>query len=314
MSDREHLFVVPEPPEGEPEQPAAEQPEPEQAANPGQAPGPDQGPPPPEVARAFGADGEPEPLGPAWDNGWLVGQVALARSVGPLTGWSCRVREKLTVPGLRIARPVRATDGRFQAAGWRASAYTPGERSARVDEAAAAALRLDKALAGQPAPEPVSVDDRFSRAAEAAFAIGPGDPIEPDLGGAVADGLNLDLLGELAAAMRPLTGPNQLCHADLLACVVFRGDEPPTVTDLVAAWHPFGYSAAQVIADGLIVGAVDERIVDRFSFVPELEQLVLRAVAYRIYVDALAERPNPARPAAFRRVVSALLSGGAATL
>ncbi|KKO84328.1 hypothetical protein AAV33_01385, partial [Corynebacterium otitidis] len=60
MSDREHLFVVPEPPEGEPEQPAAEQPEPEQAANPGQAPGPDQGPPPPEVARAFGADGEPE--------------------------------------------------------------------------------------------------------------------------------------------------------------------------------------------------------------------------------------------------------------
>ncbi|MDT5328005.1 MAG: hypothetical protein QOF25_5157, partial [Mycobacterium sp.] len=37
--------------------------------------------------------------------------------------WSAKVRETLFVDGVRLARPVRSTDGRYVVAGWRADTF-----------------------------------------------------------------------------------------------------------------------------------------------------------------------------------------------
>lgn len=270
---------------------------------------------PAHVAAAFQADDRQPavPLGAAWDNGWRLGTVALSRAVGPHTTWSARVRERLEVDGLRVVRPVRATDGRFLAAGWRASQFVEGEPGARVDETAAAALRLEAALVaglddGLPLPES-DPEDVFCAADRAAWSTH-----EPRVLAGVEDGLHRDLLLKLRAAMGPLAGPAVPCHADMLATTVYAPGNPPALTDLVGVMHPRGYTAAQVIVDGLLAGAVDAGVIARFRHVPDLHQLLVRAAAYRVWVHVLLSRPEPAASAALAEVVDLLLSRPGGTL
>jgi len=241
---------------------------------------------PAHVIDAFqGEEGIPEPAGHAWDNGWRVGSVAYSRSGGVATGWSAKLRTTLQVDGVRIARPVRSTDGRFVVAGWKASQWIQGDLARRVDETVGVALRLADALAGQPTPPEPEGEDPFVLADRRAWE-------------------------ETAPEYRDIDGPVQVGHADLLACTVYHGTQAPAVTDLVpfAAPRPHGYTAALVIVDGLIAGAVDDAIVDRFRHLPDIDQLLLRAVAYRRHVNDLHPQSSSNARAHIRRVEDALVS------
>lgn len=236
--------------------------------------------------------GPTERLGSAWDHGVRVGNTVLSRVINPeLSAWSAKTRESLRPEGVRVVRPIRSTDGRFVVSGWRASVYSTGALSARVDETVVAALRLADALVDTQAPDPEPTV--FSRADSRAWQEQP---------------------GELGALLRPLDLPVQVGHADMLATTVYAGTQPPSVTDLVPVVRPHGYTAALVIVDGLLLGAVDESILRRFSHLPEIDQLLLRAFIYRRTIAELSGTGDPKILSNLDRVGTALVSAVSARL
>lgn len=247
---------------------------------------------PNHVVSAFqGEPGVPEPAGHAWDHGWRIGPVVYSRASGVAAGWSAKLRGTLQIDGVRLARPVRSTDGRFIVAGWKASTWTDGELSRRVDETVLVALRLADALADKQEPPEPEQADPFVLADQRAWE-------------------------ESAPEYRELTGPVQVGHADLLACTLYRGTQAPAVTELVpfSAPRPHGYTAALVIVDGLIAGAVDNGIIDRFRHLPDIDQLLLRAVAYRRHINDLHPASSSNARAHIRRVEDLLVSRVADTI
>ena len=54
--------------------------------------------------------------------------------------WSAKVRETMFVDGVRLARPVRSTDGRYVVSGWRADTFVVGTPEPRHDEVVSAAV------------------------------------------------------------------------------------------------------------------------------------------------------------------------------
>ncbi|AGF71781.1 TIGR02569 family protein [Corynebacterium halotolerans] len=248
---------------------------------------------PAHVLAAFqGEPGTPQPAGHAWDNGWRIGANVYSRA-GDYAGWAAKIREKLKVDGARVARPVRSTDGRFVVAGWQASTWIPGELMRRVDETVAVALRLSEALAELPGPaaDTVPDDDPFTRADRLAWE-------------------------ETGPQYREIGGPVQLGHADLLTSTVFQGTQAPTITGLVPfpVPRPASYTAALVIVDGLVAGAVDDAVIDRFAHLPDLDQLLLRALAYRRHVNELHPGANQNTRSHLERVADLLASRASATI
>ncbi|APT93072.1 hypothetical protein CPHO_09450 [Corynebacterium phocae] len=204
-----------------------------------------------------------EHLGYAWDNGWKVGDVVYSHAANH-AGWSAKVRERLAIPGARVARPVIATNGRFTVGGWKATQFIPGHLARRIDETAQLAQRVERAMEEAGVTVPVDRQDIFARAERAAW----------------------EETGEL---YHPVSQQLVAGHADLLGTTIYEGLNPPAVVDLVptAAPRPRGYTCALVVVDGLINGAVDEAICDRFSYIADFDQLLLRAAAYRRHVNNL---------------------------
>ena len=118
--------------------------------------------------------------------------------------WSAKVRETLFVDGVRLARPVRSTDGRYVVSGWRADTYVAGTPEPRHDEVVSAAVRLHEATAKlerprfltQPPVAPWADVDVFIAADRAAWEDRPLHSLPP--GARVAPGL-----GRRAAVGRP---------------------------------------------------------------------------------------------------------------
>lgn len=216
-------------------------------------------------------------LDAAWANGWRIGAVAYSRVLSPVAAaWSARIRTRLKVPGLRVARPIYSTDGRFVVAGWRADSWVQGVLSRRIDETVAAALRLDSVLAGHSIPEhallaPEECTDPYSRADRLAAqtTLHPQDDVA------------------VHRALTAIPAAAQLCHADMLGTTIYSGANPPVLTDVVATARPRGYTAALAMVDGLLGSFVDEGIIDRYvDEIPHLRTLMLLGLRYRIILDA----------------------------
>lgn len=250
---------------------------------------------PDHVLTAFGSDSSlrPAPAGPAWDHGWVVGPLVYSEAADT-AHWSASVRTKLTVPGLRVARPARSSDGRVVVGGWRASGHIAGELSLRTDETVAAALRLADTLTQVDGPVDLRRTDLFAEAEREAWAR-----CDEEFGS--------------------IDAPLQVGHADMLATTIYSGSAAPALTDLVpfAQPRPHAMTAAQAIADALIVGAeggVDVGLVERFAHLPDLEELVLRGVTYReIVVDRLPAEHSLTR-SNIAAVRGALMSRRSATI
>ena len=248
--------------------------------------------PPEHVLSAFHAEANfrqicGEVLGPEWDHGIKVGDVVYARA-NEWSGWSAKVREKMSLAGARVVRPVLTTDARYTAAGWKANQYVPGQLRGRVDETAQMALRLDEAMSTVPLPNVGQRDDVFARAERAAW---------DETGEAYSD---VDLAGI----------PVGIAHVDVLGTTIFADTNPPALVDVVpsAAPRPVGWSAALVIVDGLIADVVDDGICNRFGHVPGMSQLLLRASAYRRYVNNLHPQSKTTTRSNIERVEALLVS------
>ena len=277
--------------------------------------------PPEHVLVAFGLGGtQPTPLGAGWEGGWRCGEVVLSVVADHArAAWSAKVRETLFIDGLRLARPVRSTDGRFVVAGWRADTFVAGTPEPRHDEVVSVAGRLHEATANlerprfltQPTVPPWTEVDVFTAADRAAWedrplhSLPPGAPRSPES----ADGeRSVDLLNQLATLRKPIKSASQLVHGDLYGTVLFAGSAAPGITDITPYWRPASWAAGVVVVDALSWGEADDGLIDRWGALPEWPQMVLRALMFRLAVHTLHPRatasafPGLARTAALVRL------------
>lgn len=216
------------------------------------------------VLHAFQLEGEGVETSPAWDSGLRFGRVVVSPAT-ETSVWSAKVREQLAgdTDGVRIARPVRATDGRLVVGGFAANEFAPGDTAARIDEAVGASLLIDDALHSHSAQPPTTARDTdvWADADRVVWADEETPPNGP--GGVVA---NLSML--------------RYC--------LFDGMLPPTVTGFVPSvgLRPRGYTAAIVIVDGLLASAVDPGIVRRWAHIPRIDELVRKAYEFRAAGEA----------------------------
>lgn len=255
--------------------------------------------PPKHVLDAFGATGEPESVGRAWDNGWRYGAIVLSPVVDSAQAlWSAKVRQTLEIDGAGVVKQMRTPDGRHVLAGWQARHWVEGTLQSRPDETIVIAGRIEAALEDAPRPQfLVSADDVFAKCDRAAWAADPISMLEtmldptdiPRVDAAealtVAGGL-LKLRGEVVDAEGGEIR-NRLTHADLVGTLLYDGAGNPVLTDIVPAWHPQGWTAAVAAVDALSMTGADEDLLHRFEHVAHWKPLVVRAMCYRLFVHAV---------------------------
>ncbi|HEX3780902.1 MAG TPA: TIGR02569 family protein [Pseudonocardiaceae bacterium] len=236
-------------------------------------------PPPVHVRAAFGArDSEPELIdgGPVW----RCGDAALRPATNPAqAAWVGQTLDALQVDNLRVARPLRSTDGRWVVGGWAATRVIAGRAEPRHDEVVSVAVRLHQATAGLTRPRFIDARaDVFAVADRVAFAEEE-VPLDADLGGR--------LFEVLAGSRRPMASKPQVVHGDLFGNVLFAGSASPAIMDFEPYWRPAEWAAAVIVVDALAWGGADEAIVRRWSHLPDWPQALLRALLFRLAVHAL---------------------------
>lgn len=256
-------------------------------------------PPPPHVRATFGLrDSEPEPYGSKWRCGNAV--LSLVRDDHARATWSAQVRTDLDVDGVRIARPIRSTDGRWVVSGWAADTYLVGVGEPRHDEVLATAGRLNAALAAVARPTLLGAAATSARVDTLGVAdrVAWGEELEPFTAtpgpAAALDPPSVSLFRDLARGRRRVQGSPQVVHGDLYGNVLFAGSAEPAVTDIAPYWHPAPYGAAVAAVDALAWGGADPGLLDRFDDQPEWDQLLLRAVLFRLAVHTMHEDSTPA--------------------
>lgn len=261
------------------------------------------GEPPEYVRSTFGLqDVDPEPLGADWDGGWRFGDIVLSPIADHArAAWSAKVRETLRVDAVRLARPVRASDGRYVVSGWKADTFIDGKPEPRHDEVISMAGRLHAATALLERPRfllatpaaPWSDTDLFMAADRAAWEPSPlrsakGAPALED----PSDDRrrSIELINQLATLRTPTVSPDQLVHGDLFGTVLFSGASAPGITGITPYWRPAPWAAAVIVVDALSWGGADEGLVARWEDLPEWPQMLVRAVMFRLAVHALHPR------------------------
>ncbi len=234
---------------------------------------------------------EPEPLGSEWSSGWRCGDVVLTPGADHARAtWSAGVRETLVIDRVRLARPVRSTDGRWVVSGWTADTFLTGQPEPRHLEVVEVAQRLHTALESAKRPRfltgAVDPADFLAVADAAAWAERPA-------GAGLEVLLASDLWQELAEARTPVESPAQLVHGDLFGTVLFAGAAEPGITELTPFWRPAAWGSAVAVVDALAWGNADEELLTSGEQLPEWPQMLLRALLFRLAVHALHPHSTP---------------------
>jgi uncharacterized protein (TIGR02569 family) len=259
--------------------------------------------PPGHVLAAFGLkESEPEPL---WDGGWRYGEIVMSMIADHArAAWSAKVRETLFVDGLRLARPVRSTDGRYVVSGWRADTYVAGAPESRHDEVVSVGVRLHEVTAALERPRfltqtpvpPWTEVDVFTVADRAAWDDRPlhnPPPGAPDVADTPDRTQSVELLTQLGGLRRPTQTTPQLVHGDLYGTVLFAGTAAPGITDITPYWRPAAWAAGVAVVDALSWGEADDELIERWEDLPEWPQMLLRALMFRLAVHVLHPRSTP---------------------
>ena len=88
-----------------------------------------------------------------------------------------------------------------------------------------------------------------------------------------------------AAVLRPVELPSQLIHADLGGNVLFDDELPPAAIDFSPLERPAGLPLAIAAVDALMWGGASPEMLEHLAGEPELDQLLPRALAYRLVTE-----------------------------
>jgi uncharacterized protein (TIGR02569 family) len=248
-------------------------------------------PPPPHVLAAFGLTDVPQRLVGGTGTSWRCGGAVLKPiewSASPEeVEWQGEVLASLREDGFRVARPGRAGDGSALVDGWCAWTYVAGEhRARRWPEVIAVGERFHAALAHVARPSFLEArTDHWAVGDRVAWGELPAEAFA-----------YVKHVPRLVAALRPLDAPAQVVHGDLTGNVLFADGLAPAVIDFAPYWRPTAFASAVVVGDALAWEGADESLLDAVDHIASFPQFLLRALIYRIVVDALFREGEPERP------------------
>lgn len=232
--------------------------------------------PPCAVLSAFAVTDDPVVLPGGQGRTWRAGEVILKPvEFMAETVWRAEVLTELAdSPRFRVARPVRARDGRWVVGGWEACGFVAGDSDVeRPDEVMRAGLAFHAAIAGLPRPafldwrhDPWDYGDRVAWQ-EVPMRVSP---------------RAMPLLEPLLRCRRPVTLDPQLVHGDLAGNVLFADGLPPAIIDWPVYWRPAAWALAVVVADALCWYRAVPALAARWSHLPAWDQMLVRALIYRI--------------------------------
>lgn len=232
--------------------------------------------PPREVLRRFGLAGDAEPLAGGEGRSVAVGDAVLKPVPDSVeAAWCARVLTGIRESGFRVARPVRAGDGRFVVDGWVAARRVDGVEGpgGRWAELLAAGRAFHAALRG--VSRPAFLDrprHRWAFADRVAWAEARVSPLPPVAG-------PLQALVDLRDRCPPPSAAAQVVHGDLTGNVLFAAGLPPAVIDFSPYWRPPGYAEAVAVVDGLLWHGAGQELVDLSVVGPGL---LARAAIFRL--------------------------------
>ena len=238
-------------------------------------------PPPEHVRVAFGVvAATPVQLTGGRGRTWRCGDVVLKPVEDAAeASWLAGTMEQVRVDGIRVARPVRSSDGRWVVAGWTAQRFVSGRPASRYDDIVRAGNGLHRALADVPRPRLLDRRvDLYSWSDRLAWAEDSDD--EP-----LGDGHGARLYADFAAGRRPVAAPSQLVHGDLFGNVLFAGSAPPAVIDITPYWRPVSWATAVVVVDAVTWGGADTALLTQYTELPDWWQVLRRAVMFRLAVS-----------------------------
>ncbi len=246
-------------------------------------------PPPDHVLRAFGATAAPEPLAGGRGRTWRCDKIVIKAVVDPAgASWRASTFEQLQVSGLRLARPLRSSDGRWVVAGFCAHRFVSGSPAPRHDEILQASIALHDALAS--APEPKFLRDRTDLPGWAdRLAWGEIDDEERRIG----SGHGARLFTALAAGRRPVDSVSQVVHGGLYGRVLFAGTAPPAVVSIAPFWRPAAWAAGVIAVDALARGGAPIELLTEWDRWPHWPELLRRALLFRLAASLAHPRTPP---------------------
>jgi uncharacterized protein (TIGR02569 family) len=260
------------------------------------------------VLDAFGVNGEAHSLRPVPGGQGItyrVGDVALKPCDEPEEAeWLGAVLSEIREDGFRVARPVRANDERFVVQGWCAYRWMTGDSDlrGRWNEAMSAIRAFSRALRDVPKPE--LIDRRqnvFAVADRMAWGEVPMGEITDTLGPGG---------GRLVQRLRPMITPPQLIHGDPSeGNLLFAPGLAPAVIDVAPYWHPPEYAIAMFVADAVAWSHAPAELLNEIQDLPEMDQLLARAVLFRLLVARLwqgGDEGVAARSSAYALVIEAI--------
>lgn len=246
---------------------------------------------PAEVLASFGVGGIAAVRLPGGQGiTWRAGQVVLKPAdLAHAARWEADVYDALNGPGFRVPRPVRSVTGDWVAHGWTAWLWVAGAAadwsgvSARWPELIAVSRALHAALAGVAVPPwRAAVENPWTIGDQVAW--GERDP-GPLLGPAA--GQLAGQVRRLMGVLRPVDLPDQLIHADLAGNVLFCDGLAPAVIDFSPLERPAGLPLAVVAVDTLMWHRARPEVLGRLADEPELDQLLARALIYRLTTEII---------------------------
>jgi uncharacterized protein (TIGR02569 family) len=259
---------------------------------------------PEEVLAEFGVAGVvPVRLPGGQGTTWRAGPTVLKPAdSAPADRWNAELYDGLAGPGFRVPRPVRSATGDWVAHGWTAWQWVPGAAadwsgvSPRWPELIAVSRALHAALAPVPVPRwRVTLDIPWTVGDQVAWGERDPGPLLGPAAGSLAGQVR-----RLLAALRPIDLPDQLIHADLAGNVLFADGLPPAVIDFSPLRRPAGLPLAVVAVDALMWQRARPEALGQLAGEPELDQLLARALVYRLVTDIVLRAGTEAIEAAAR--------------
>ena len=238
--------------------------------------------PPPGVLVAFQLpDGSAVPLNGGQGRAWRVGNTVLkpADLSAQELEWQAEILPRLHCPEVRLAAPLRATDGSLIVQGWTAWPLLSGQHEpARWLEIIHAGETFHRATALLNKPDFLrGRNHRWAQADRMAWGEQP-----------LLEGPYTLETAELLGYLKPVTAPNQLIHGDLTGNVLLSQEYPPAIIDLSLYWRPADYGTAIVVADAMIWQGADDHLLRQVATGrPEFVQCFLRALLFRRLTEEL---------------------------
>lgn len=236
---------------------------------------------PQEVLRAFGSVGTPAKMPGGEGRSYRVGHLVFKPVLDPLRyEWVGDILSRIESKRLRVSRPQLSLQGSFTYSGWAASTYEPGEelhgrwadklQAGRDFHAAVEDLSPTALPPGQ---------DRWTIAHKIAWG-------ETGLPQAVNPATRHNLQ-RIFNKYQPVEVSNQVVHSDLCGNILFADGLPPLVVDFSPAYRPPEYSEAILVADAIAWENAPLGLRWELPGTPYWDQLLLRAVNFRLIVAAL---------------------------